>query len=192
MTGVEFENDLMSQLKQGGFEVGGTPKSGDQGADIIARRGSRVLVIQAKRSTSAVGNEAVQEVVAALAYYGGTEAWVITNSTCTKAARDLASKNGVGLIEGQLAAHNRTPAVIGKSGMRSAKACGILKQAGFQHVRNMKGGILAWSDRVDSERAEILKLWGSLSNCAPVAYRRSWRVEQPAAGYQPAPRAMSS
>jgi sulfur-carrier protein adenylyltransferase/sulfurtransferase len=36
-----------------------------------------------------------------------------------------------------------------KSGVRSAKACGILKQAGFQHVRNMKGGILAWSDRVD-------------------------------------------
>jgi adenylyltransferase/sulfurtransferase len=36
-----------------------------------------------------------------------------------------------------------------KSGMRSAKACGILKAAGFKHVRNMKGGILAWSDRVD-------------------------------------------
>ena len=36
-----------------------------------------------------------------------------------------------------------------KSGMRSAKACGILKQAGFRRVRNMKGGILAWSDRVD-------------------------------------------
>ncbi len=37
-----------------------------------------------------------------------------------------------------------------KSGMRSAKACGILRQAGFQRVRNMKGGILAWSDQVDS------------------------------------------
>jgi adenylyltransferase/sulfurtransferase len=36
-----------------------------------------------------------------------------------------------------------------KSGMRSAKACGILRQAGFQHVRNMKGGILAWSTQVD-------------------------------------------
>src|SRR5436305_563243 len=36
-----------------------------------------------------------------------------------------------------------------KSGMRSAKACGILRQAGFAHVRNMKGGILAWSDQVD-------------------------------------------
>jgi len=37
-----------------------------------------------------------------------------------------------------------------KSGMRSARACGILKAAGFKHVRNMKGGILAWSDQVDS------------------------------------------
>jgi adenylyltransferase/sulfurtransferase len=36
-----------------------------------------------------------------------------------------------------------------KSGMRSARACGILKSAGFEHVRNMKGGILAWSDQVD-------------------------------------------
>jgi adenylyltransferase/sulfurtransferase len=36
-----------------------------------------------------------------------------------------------------------------KSGMRSAKACGILKQNGFQHVRNVVGGILAWSDKID-------------------------------------------
>jgi molybdopterin/thiamine biosynthesis adenylyltransferase/rhodanese-related sulfurtransferase len=36
-----------------------------------------------------------------------------------------------------------------KSGMRSAKACGILRQAGFQNVRNVVGGILAWSDKVD-------------------------------------------
>jgi sulfur-carrier protein adenylyltransferase/sulfurtransferase len=36
-----------------------------------------------------------------------------------------------------------------KSGMRSAKACGILRDAGFQNVWNLKGGILAWSDQVD-------------------------------------------
>ena len=36
-----------------------------------------------------------------------------------------------------------------KSGMRSGKACAILRSAGFQNVRNMKGGILAWSDQVD-------------------------------------------
>ncbi|MBM3773574.1 MAG: molybdopterin-synthase adenylyltransferase MoeB [Acidobacteria bacterium] len=36
-----------------------------------------------------------------------------------------------------------------KSGMRSAKAVDFLKQAGFRKVKNMKGGILAWSDQVD-------------------------------------------
>jgi sulfur-carrier protein adenylyltransferase/sulfurtransferase len=36
-----------------------------------------------------------------------------------------------------------------KSGMRSAKAVDFLRQAGFTRVRNMKGGILAWSDKVD-------------------------------------------
>jgi adenylyltransferase/sulfurtransferase len=36
-----------------------------------------------------------------------------------------------------------------KSGMRSAKAIDLLKQSGFKKLRNMKGGILAWSDQVD-------------------------------------------
>src|SRR5882724_7827780 len=36
-----------------------------------------------------------------------------------------------------------------KSGTRSAKAVEFLKQAGFRKVKNMKGGILAWSDKVD-------------------------------------------
>lgn len=36
-----------------------------------------------------------------------------------------------------------------KSGMRSAKAVDLLKQSGFRKVRNMKGGILSWSDTVD-------------------------------------------
>jgi adenylyltransferase/sulfurtransferase len=33
--------------------------------------------------------------------------------------------------------------------VRSAKAVDFLKKAGFRKVRNMKGGILAWSDKVD-------------------------------------------
>lgn len=36
-----------------------------------------------------------------------------------------------------------------KSGTRSAKAVEFLKAAGFKKVKNMKGGILAWSDKVD-------------------------------------------
>jgi adenylyltransferase/sulfurtransferase len=36
-----------------------------------------------------------------------------------------------------------------KSGGRSAKAVEFLKQQGFKDVSNMRGGILAWSDKVD-------------------------------------------
>jgi adenylyltransferase/sulfurtransferase len=36
-----------------------------------------------------------------------------------------------------------------KSGMRSAKAIQLLRQQGFQKLKNLKGGILAWADRID-------------------------------------------
>ena len=36
-----------------------------------------------------------------------------------------------------------------KMGGRSAKACDLLKQNGFTKVINVKGGITAWSDKVD-------------------------------------------
>ncbi len=36
-----------------------------------------------------------------------------------------------------------------RSGVRSAKALGILEQAGFRKLKNLTGGILAWSDEVD-------------------------------------------
>ncbi|HZP63251.1 MAG TPA: molybdopterin-synthase adenylyltransferase MoeB [Terriglobales bacterium] len=36
-----------------------------------------------------------------------------------------------------------------KMGGRSAKAVQFLRQAGFQKVHNLKGGILAWADRID-------------------------------------------
>jgi adenylyltransferase/sulfurtransferase len=37
-----------------------------------------------------------------------------------------------------------------KSGARSQKAVDLLKQNGFRSIRNLTGGILAWSDRIDS------------------------------------------
>jgi adenylyltransferase/sulfurtransferase len=36
-----------------------------------------------------------------------------------------------------------------RSGVRSAKAAELLLQSGFKNVKNLKGGILAWSDKVD-------------------------------------------
>jgi len=37
-----------------------------------------------------------------------------------------------------------------RSGKRSAEAVDFLHKAGFRKILNLKGGILAWSDEVDS------------------------------------------
>ena len=37
-----------------------------------------------------------------------------------------------------------------KSGGRSAKICKLLINKKFKHIKNLKGGILAWSKEIDS------------------------------------------
>lgn len=102
ISGVDFETYVAKRLKELGFtDVRGTPVTGDQGADLIAKRNGKTLVIQIKRYSGPVGNGAIQEVNAAVSYYRGDEGWVITNSTFTPAARALAQKTNVRLIDGQ-------------------------------------------------------------------------------------------
>lgn len=101
MSGVEFEAHLIKLLRRNGFtDIRGTPASGDQGADLLAKKDGRTIIIQAKRHEAPVGNKPVQEVASAVRFYSGDEGWVITNSTFTKSARELAQRTGVKLIEG--------------------------------------------------------------------------------------------
>ncbi len=44
---------------------------------------------------------------------------------------------------------NRELIVHCKSGMRSLKATNFLRAQGFRNVKNLKGGILAWADKID-------------------------------------------
>lgn len=100
LSGVEFETYIARLLKKFGYDVRGTPTTGDQGADLIAERDGKKIIIQAKRYDGAVGNKAVQEVVGALNFYSGHEGWVVTNSTFTASARALAQKSNIKLIDG--------------------------------------------------------------------------------------------
>jgi sulfur-carrier protein adenylyltransferase/sulfurtransferase len=51
---------------------------------------------------------------------------------------------------GELAAQKDREIVVHcRSGARSQKAALILKNAGFTHVENLAGGILAWADKID-------------------------------------------
>lgn len=45
---------------------------------------------------------------------------------------------------------NKEIIAVCKMGQRSARAVEYLQKAGFANVRNLQGGIRAWSDRVDT------------------------------------------
>jgi restriction endonuclease Mrr len=100
-TGLEA---LIKRLYEGaGYTAQLTGRTGDQGGDLVVVRGDVKKVIQAKlRSKMTVGNDAVQQVVAAKAIYNCPEAVVITNSTFTPKAQELARAHGVELVDGKL------------------------------------------------------------------------------------------
>jgi len=103
LDGAGFEA-LIKRLYEGaGYTAQLTGRTGDQGGDLVVVRGDVKKVIQVKlRSKLGVGNDAVQQVVAAKAIYNCPSAVVITNSSFTPEAEELARVHGVELVDGKL------------------------------------------------------------------------------------------
>ncbi len=100
LNGYDFEEYLQKLLSLLGYTVIQTPLSGDQGADLILSKDGQKIVVQAKKYNGKVPNKAIQEVVAAKNYYNADKAMVVTNSSFTKSAIELALRNDVELWDG--------------------------------------------------------------------------------------------
>ncbi|MFG6116029.1 restriction endonuclease [Halobacillus sp. MO56] len=98
MDGLQFEEYLGVLFKNHGYKTEVTQSSGDYGADLILKKDAKKIVVQAKRYSKNVGIKAVQEIHSSKNYYKADEAWVVTNSDFTKAARELADSNKVKLV----------------------------------------------------------------------------------------------
>lgn len=98
LDGFEFESAIAGLYEHKGYSVEITKASGDYGVDVLARKGTEVLAIQAKRYTRKVGIKAVQEVSSGAFYYKATKAIVITNSFFTDQAKELAKNTGIILV----------------------------------------------------------------------------------------------
>jgi restriction endonuclease Mrr len=92
MDGRQFERFIKTLFERLDHKnVRETPASGDQGGDLVCDSpDNKKTVVQAKRWQGRVGNSAIMEVLGAMLYYKAEGAFVTTNSTFTKAARDLA------------------------------------------------------------------------------------------------------
>ena len=98
MSGERFEVFCGQLLSAYGFvDVERIGRTGDQGVDLLVTWGDTRYAIQCKRYKNALGNTAVQEVFAGKSYYQCDIAVVLTNSTFTKGAKELAAKIGVEL-----------------------------------------------------------------------------------------------
>lgn len=98
MKGISFENYVGEILKSNGYKkVSITKKSGDYGADIIASYQHQLIAFQCKRYDKPVGIRGVQEAIAAQKYYCCSRAVVVTNSSFTRNAHNLARQANVDL-----------------------------------------------------------------------------------------------
>lgn len=98
LTGLDYERKCASSLFHRGWTVHPTPKTGDHGADVVAEKGGKRLVVQCKLYSQPVGNKAVQEVYSALRLYDGTHACVVAPNGFTAQAERAAEGLSVNLL----------------------------------------------------------------------------------------------
>ena len=98
MDGLEFEKYVAGLLKQRGYSHVKLTEKYDYGVDIIAEKNGIRWGVQTKRYSGLVKMAAVQQVVAGLKKYRCDRAMVITNSTYSQQAKELARHNDCVLI----------------------------------------------------------------------------------------------
>lgn len=99
MDPLEFERYVAKLLQHRGFTQVRLTEKYDYGVDILAHKDGITWGVQVKRYSGLVKAEAVRQVFTALVRYKCDRAMVITNSTYSRPARELAADNNCVLIE---------------------------------------------------------------------------------------------
>lgn len=129
MSGREFEAFLYKLFRGMGYPTTNLKDTGDFGADLLIRVDGRKTVVQAKRYSKNVSLSAVQEIVAAKAYYESDEAVVVTNSYFTRSAQELAQVNTVTLWDRDALSKMMAEARVQDAGFRLPRILRRLSRA---------------------------------------------------------------
>jgi len=97
MSGIIFEEFLLEHFKYLGYTVHLTSRSENYGADLILQKEGIKVVVQAKRRKNNVGVDAIQEVMGAIKHYDANKGLVVSNSSFTNSAYELANSDGIEL-----------------------------------------------------------------------------------------------
>ena len=94
----EFEQWCADELCAAGWAASVVGQAGDQGVDVRAEKDGVTLALQCKFYTNAVGNSAIQEVYAGMAFHHAQLAAVVSTGGFTRQARALAERTSVHLL----------------------------------------------------------------------------------------------
>ncbi|XMB72428.1 restriction endonuclease [Mycoplasmatota bacterium WC30] len=96
---TEFELYVAYIYKKLGYGADHVGQPGDDGADVIAYKGSDIVCIQAKHYSSNIGPRIVKDTIIAMPIYNCNKACIVTNSRLTAHAERLANNHSVKVID---------------------------------------------------------------------------------------------
>jgi hypothetical protein len=99
MSGIEFEHYMADVFEEQGYDATVLGGAGDQGVDLLLRKGNELVAVQCKNYGQRIGNKPVQEVFAGARHHGVQQAWVVAPAGFTRGALELARSTGVALFD---------------------------------------------------------------------------------------------
>jgi len=97
----EYELDLSKIFKRLGYEILDIPISEYHGVDFILSNDEEKIVVQVKQYNGKITDFSVHEILTAKEYYKADKARIVTNSSFSSGAVDLAVRNNVDLWDGK-------------------------------------------------------------------------------------------
>lgn len=100
MDPIAFEKFVGQLFRNMGYKVETTAASGDEGIDLVLRRGRRSAVVQCKRYGGTVGQPVVRDLYGTMIHTGASEAYLVTTGTISRAATTWAEGKPIHLVDG--------------------------------------------------------------------------------------------
>ena len=96
---ADYKSRCVSMLRLAGWDARTRPPGGNREPDVIARRGARLLALQCHVSSEPVDVQAVEDACLAREKQRSDLAAIVSRSRYTEAARQLADRTGVVLLQ---------------------------------------------------------------------------------------------
>ena len=97
---VEFEEFCGYLYERRGYKAHMTATSGDEGVDLLLKKGNRTEVVQCKRYQGSVGQPTVRDMYGTMLHNNAVSAAIVTTGRFTKAAEAWAANKPIELVDG--------------------------------------------------------------------------------------------